>query len=228
MDSLLFWKIVLVIAVLPGTAIAVWATIKIYNINEEKGRIEKAISRTSGTIKPPEVDETLSKEVSLLFGTNKSSIPKGNITGGKSYGPLSAYGSDLPLTFTIDKKGALLVNAKYRDFDGNIVAEINNNEWVINHNNYFKRNYDSTGFEVIDKDGITKFQIEFINNKIIKIGGVFRDSCNWWFVSDSRTSVFDVRFMKKEEIIKESTKVPDLFRYPSEKYLGIRNKAQEN
>ena len=110
----------------------------------------------------------------------------------------------------------------FRDFNGKIVAEMNENEWKINPNNYFKRNYDAQGIEVIDQEGITKFQIDFIDFNIIKLGGVFKDSKNLMFVSDTMTTIYDIRSISKEESIKKSETIPEIFLYPAEKYFGQR------
>ena len=96
------------------------------------------------------------------------------------------------------------------------------NEWKINPNNYFKRNYDAQGIEVIDQEGITKFQVEFIDFNIIKLGGVFKDSENLMFVSDTMTTIFDIRSISKEESIRRSETIPEIFLYPAEKHFGQR------
>lgn len=223
MDNLLGWELIRVGAPLIGIIVAGIATIRIHNIKSENDRIEKAISATTGTITPPKADKVLGRQVTVLCGTNALNVFKGFITNGKSFNPMIELGSDLPLTITLDQNGALLVSAKFTDFDGSIVAIIKNNEWEINPNNYFRRNYDSVGFEVIDREGITKFQIEFITNEKIKIGGVFRDSKNWLFVYDRTLSATDIRAIKKEEIIAESAQVPDMFKYPADKYFGVRS-----
>jgi len=222
MDSLLIWELVRVAAPVLGIAVMIVATIRIHNIKIQNERIEKAISATTGTITPPKVSSEIVSQVTVLIGTNTLNVNKGFVTNGRSFSPLTGLGSDLPLTFTLDQDGALMVSAKFKDFNGGIVGVIKNNEWEINPNNYFRRNYDSRGLEVIDREGITKFQIEFITNEKIKIGGVFRDSVNWLFVNDRTISVTDVRAIKKEEIIAKSELIPDMFKYPADKYFGVR------
>lgn len=223
MDSLLIWELVRVAAPALGIAVMIVATIRIHNIKKENEGIDKAISATTGTITPQKVSSDNGSQVTVLIGTNTLNVNKGFITNGRLFSPLTGIGSNLPLTFTLDQNGALMVSAKFKDYNGDIVAVIKNNEWEINPNNYFRRNYDSRGLEVIDREGITKFQIEFITNDKIKIGGVFRDSTNWLFVNDRTISGTDVRAINKEEIIAQSELIPDMFKYPADKYFGVRN-----
>jgi len=222
MDNLLTWELIRYGAPVLGIIVMLVATVKIHNIKSKNERMEKAISATSGMIVPPKIDTGISQIVTVSFGTNNLNVAKGFITNGKSFNPLGGLGCDLPLSFTLDQSGALMVSASFRDYNESTVAEISNNEWQINPNNYFKRNYDSQGFEVIDKEGLTKFQVEFIDGEKIKIGGVFRDTYNWWFVNDTTVYMTDVKLLKKEDIIKESERVPDMFQYPEDKYFGVR------
>ncbi len=222
MDSLLIWELVRVAAPVLGIAVIIFATIRIHNIKAENVRIEKAISATSGVIQPPTLGNRMGGKVTVLFGGNELNLITGNITKGKFFNPMPMVGAFMPLEVSFSETGALLVNARFTDFDGSIVAVMKNNEWEMNPNNYFRRNYDEQAFEITDKDGITKFQIEFINNVTIKFGGVFRDSVNWWFVTESKATIYDIGAITKEEIIEKSVLVPEIFEYPATKYIGVR------
>ena len=54
-----------------------------------------------------------------------------------------------------------------------IIAKIHGNEWVLNPNNYFRRNFDRSSLEVIDEYDIPVLQIEYLDEQRIKIGGIF-------------------------------------------------------
>ncbi|NLE27708.1 MAG: hypothetical protein GX625_20705 [Clostridiaceae bacterium] len=227
MDKLLVWKTVIwaapVIGALIGGIISLIANYKVNNIELERKSIEDMKSATSGSISPKNIVEiNRSQPISILAGGNKYITNAGSLLSGKVYKPLESIGSDFSLYIKLSSQGTLSINCMFRDFNGKIVAEMNENEWKINPNNYFKRNYDAQGIEVIDQEGITKFQIDFIDFNIIKLGGVFKDSKNLMFVSDTMTTIYDIRSISKEESIKKSETIPEIFLYPAEKYFGQR------
>ncbi|NID09356.1 hypothetical protein [Fibrivirga algicola] len=57
--------------------------------------------------------------------------------------------------------------------DKKIVAEIEDNEWSVNPNNYYKRNYDDNSVEVIDQYGHVVLYVELVNPNLVKVNGVF-------------------------------------------------------
>jgi hypothetical protein len=227
MDKLLIWKTVIwvapVIGALIGGIISLIANYKVNNIELEKKSIEEMKAATSGSISPKNIVEiNRSQPISILAGGNKYITNAGSLLSGKEYKPLGGIGSDFSLYIKLSPQGTLSINCVFRDFNGRIVAEMSENEWKINPNNYFKRNYDAQGIEVIDQEGITKFQVEFIDFNIIKLGGVFKDSENLMFVSDTMTTIFDIRSISKEESIRRSETIPEIFLYPAEKHFGQR------
>lgn len=122
----------------------------------------------------------------------------------------------------------ILLSADFRSLDGKKVAEIIDNEWHINFNNYFDRNYDENGLEVIDQDGITKFQIDFTDIYNIRLGGSFiagGSLCT--FHDDGRTFVIGLKTYDIEELLKISSKIETMFLYPADNHFGVR-KAPKN
>lgn len=83
--------------------------------------------------------------------------------------PLGRYA---PFSVSEDSNG-LLISAVVRSLDGRIVAKIHNNEWVLNPNNYFRRNFDKSALEVIDEYDIPVLQIEYLTKNQMKLGGIF-------------------------------------------------------
>jgi hypothetical protein len=57
--------------------------------------------------------------------------------------------------------------------DSKIVANIKDNKWVLNPNNYFRRNYDKFALEVIDDYGVPILQIELVDLHEVIINGIF-------------------------------------------------------
>lgn len=68
----------------------------------------------------------------------------------------------------------LLISAIVHSLDGKVVAKIQDNEWVLNPNNYFRKNFDRSALEVIDEYDIPVLQVEYLDESKIKIGGLFR------------------------------------------------------
>lgn len=127
-----------------------------------------------GTIYPENHQDT--KTVTIYYGGNTFSFSRNNSLENKDfYIPMKLDESDKDFIFRISEKG-FFVSTIIRSFDMEIIAEIENNEWKLNPNNYFRRNYDESSLEVIDNYGIPVLQIENFNNEKIRINGVFISS----------------------------------------------------
>lgn len=187
---------------------------------------EASKAATIGVIAPADSNiVTLPRYLTLLVGSNRVQIDKNLLLNGKSVNPMIvAFPSDFPLSMKLSDDGKLLVDCNFRDLSGKIVAEMINNEWEINPNNYFQRNYDAYGVEVIDQEGISILQIDFVNNNTIKLGGVIRDSQSVYFISDTNMNAWDIRLINKTEIINISKSIPKMFVYPAVNNLGKRAK----
>jgi hypothetical protein len=100
-------------------------------------------------------------------------------------GNSGSYGTSFPQTIikigqdrmlTINKvNDRIAVNAKLFSKDGRIIAEIKNNEFFINPNNYFRKERpDEHSLVVYDQEGIEVLNVRFINPRTIKFLGVIR------------------------------------------------------
>ena len=85
---------------------------------------------------------------------------------------LQPIGLNVPFSIRSDSNG-LLISAIVHSLDGKVIAKIYDNEWVLNQNNYFRKNFDSSALEVIDEYDIPVLQIEYLDESTIKIGGIF-------------------------------------------------------
>lgn len=221
MDKLLVWEIVRNAAPIAGIIFMIIAGIKIHKIEEENKRLESGKSANYGSISPQR--SIIPDVLTCYIGTNEFKINTDRIRNGREFKPFSIISINLPFSISLSQEGRLSINGSFTDFDGKIIAVMKNNEWETNPNNYFRRNYDTKGFEVIDIEGLTKLQVEYIDYDKIKFGGVFKDSLKWVFVSDT-TIEYASANLSKEEIIKKSAQVSDMFLYPADKYFGVRQK----
>ncbi len=126
-------------------------------------------------------------------------------------------GLDYPITIVL-KNDNILVTAKVSSLDGKTVAELNNNEWNVNPNNYFDRNYNESALEVIDEYSIPILQIELMNQNTVRIGGVFYDGKQLIIISEHLKIIGGT--MSNEKILEQCRDLKRIFAYPSNQHLG--------
>lgn len=68
----------------------------------------------------------------------------------------------------------LKVSTKIRDPNGHVVAELSQNEWKVNKNNSFDRNYTKNALEVKDSTGDVLLQVRFVEDRV-QFQGKFYD-----------------------------------------------------
>ena len=123
------------------------------------------------------------------------------------------------------KDNRLLVSTNIISSDGNFVGELVENEWRLNPNNMFTRNFDDNGLEIIDNNNIPVFQIDMIDNNNIRIGGIIRSGNKIAIVKNNdepyrliRRDSFDI-----DQIKEYGSEVKKMFKYPISKHLKKRN-----
>jgi hypothetical protein len=230
MDHLYNWKLIMwvgpVVCAFIGGLIYIIANVKVHNLDAEIKAQEGKKVTTTGIITPAKVNSVvIPRYITLIVGSNKIQIDSRLLTKGNSFKPLEwGLGYDFPLSIKLNREGNILVDCNFKDLSGKIVAEMINNEWEINPNNFFKRNYDDHGVEIIDQEGIMKLQIDFIDNDKLKIGGIIKDSRQVHFISDAMIESTDNGLINKDKITKLSETIPNMFIYPADKNLGLRAK----
>lgn len=86
--------------------------------------------------------------------------------------PVLSIGGFIPLTTKyLNKK--LLISMKVYDLAGNLIAELEDNNWRPNKNFTGKYNYDRRGFEVINNQGNIAASFDIVGPNTIKIQGFF-------------------------------------------------------
>jgi hypothetical protein len=100
-------------------------------------------------------------------------------------GNSAAWGTRFPQTIikigderllTMDKvKGRVAISGKFFSVDGRIVAELKNNRFYVNPNNYFRiERPDSHSLTVIDQQDETVLSVRYLNPHTIRFSGVVR------------------------------------------------------
>ena len=155
--------------------------------------------------------------VTVYIGSNAVWIPIEAIGSDRVIKPVSG----VKITFV---EGGLRVSATAISTDGKVVAQIVNNEWEINPNNYFKKNFDEAALEVIDETGLPVLQVLFLDRKAVKVTGLFDAGEDIQCVTDLGF-VFSKRDSLQEHegdvraLLLEQQKI---FQYPSSLYFGER------
>lgn len=97
-------------------------------------------------------------------------------------------GSDYEITFR-KGKNRVLISAEITSIDGKIVAEIIDNEWRINPNNYFKKTYSDQRLEIIDNYNLPILRVEVNDENIITVQGVFITKDNTIVATQNGTAI---------------------------------------
>jgi hypothetical protein len=83
------------------------------------------------------------------------------------------------------EEDGIKVTTDVRDSLGNVIANMNRNEWTVNRNFMLDRNFDKNSLEVIDNTGKVIFQVRVKGNQV-RLSGVFfnSDKKYWGYRSD--------------------------------------------
>jgi len=140
-------------------------------VNNFHAFVQDPSSQQAGTLKPKySRSYKTNNKVATSVGMNQTSqLFTVQMDEGVIVQPLGRYAP-----FSIKRASdGLLISAIIHSLDGKVIAKIQNNEWVLNPNNYFQKNFDKSALEVIDEYDIPILQVEYIDKNRIKIGGIF-------------------------------------------------------
>lgn len=217
------WKFVqLVAGVLTGvlfiiTAYATWKVTREDGFAKKLGEERDALS---GKLTPEPHDGN--EVITFKYGNNFMNYSKLEFLTYGARTPFYLSGKE-PIKIWL-KDDRLLISGTFESLDGTIVSEIVENEWQINPNNYFKRNYDKTALEVVDKSGLLKFQVELKGQNEIAFNGFFKSGPHYYQIPNNKPlyMISEKEIKKMADIRKLSESVPLLFKYPEQTYFGIR------
>jgi hypothetical protein len=220
------WRVIQFAGIILGAGIAGISQYQIAILERREKREAAARTATSGTLEVP-VTPTPNNANQLFtvdFGTNFISVDLATLQEGYELKPgLAAVGLNVDALVTIKlKNDSIKVSGRFKSLDGKAVADIIDNEWEVNSSNFFKRNYNKHALEIIDGHGL-KFQIEYHSNQLIEIKGIFKSGDKYLKVTrDTGIVTYDEVDMNLQKLEKLSDEVPNIFRYPASKYLGVR------
>jgi hypothetical protein len=166
-----------------------------------------------GELATPEVD--YQEPFYVNFGSNILIQTIDDLSEGINLRRFIDIGYDYPIQIRFkDKK--LSIYAEIKNDEGVTIAKIVDNNWLVNENNMiaWDRNYNYYAFEVIDSELIPVLQVVLESQNSIYIGGFFRFPNGRMLVTPT-----GIIINPSEDQISEHVKC--IFRYPSEKNLGM-------
>lgn len=169
-------------------------------------KLDKKITSLSGVISSPYLAEVKY----LSVGSTRFIIDSPD-------GVFLRDGEQAILTMNL-KDGKLLVSTTIRDPKGKIIAELVNNEWQINKQNIFDRNYTDNALEVRDQSGKVTLQVVHFGDTI-HFAGIFRCSNGWTNVFCPLAEGGAVIDIKPPGVEPEHSIQP-IFEYSSERHFG--------
>lgn len=123
------------------------------------------------------------------------------------------------LTIAKDDKG-IKVSVLIRDKNGNAVAELIKNEWKVNKNNSYDRNYSKDALEVKDNTGDIILQIRLLQDRVQIQAKLYDSNGSGVAVTKDRDGSgvrFEFTINNREAL---EAKIKPIFKYPSELHLG--------
>jgi len=170
---------------------------------------------------------TLEPKSRVLLSTRDNVTPKIELgDGGTIFSfagpqgqPLFKIFDDNSLTVVIDG-GQVKVSTLIRDKSGSAVAELINNEWKVNRNNTFDRNYSKDALEVKDNSGDIVLQVKVLNDRIQFQGKFYNSQGNGVALGKHDSGQGGVIEMTGANHPHLKLKIEPIFQYPSENHLG--------
>lgn len=112
----------------------------------------------------------------------------------------------------------LYVSAIIRDNNGNLVAELKGNEWKLNRNSFFDRNYNDHVLEVRDRTGKVVLQVANLG-EVIHFAGIFHCKNGWTYgllPIGQAGAIMEIR----PPGVELEYEIEPICNYPSETHLG--------
>ena len=207
------------------------AGLGIYDRFQKKQKEKK--SALSGTLETPQETEKTNidkdKRLRLLLGGTSLSISTPDISAGCPIQPFKfmKYPFEYPMWVKLTENN-IFISMKAKSLDGKIIATIEDNEWKVNPNNFFDRNYDDTALEVIDAYGNLVLRVEMIDQNTIGLRGIFIANDTMIIVDKNgymAKGMDEIQQSDIDEAIQEY-EIDRLFLYPSDEHFGKRRHTE--
>jgi hypothetical protein len=215
-DTIPLYVTIIVVALLILAAVS-QITIGIQN-SREKGR-----AKYVGVLQP---------KTKILLSVKKNIYPELELgDGGAVFSwrgredePMFKIFKDSYISILVED-GQLKVSAKLRNKNG-VIAEIIKNEWKVNPNNIFDRNYSRNALEVKDNTGEIVLQVKNVGNRIQFQGKFYDDDGRGVGLGKHSSGTGGIIEITGTNHPQLELKIEPMFMYPSDLHLGELNKQK--
>jgi stalled ribosome alternative rescue factor ArfA len=144
------------------------------------------------------------------------------IYGGDQAKPFISFAKDTQLQIVMDGN-QVRVSTLIRSETGQLIAELLNNEWKVNPNQSWGRNYSADALEVKDPSGEIVLQVEALPDRIQLQAKMYDSSgrgFGWGKMIGPDGKVGGALELTGSNHLNLELKIEPIFKYPSEMHLG--------
>lgn len=217
-DDVPLWLTIGVTALLIVGALVQGVLILKNRKENKKDRYSGTLRRVAGEILISADDKIYPK---LEFGDSGAIL----VFAGPPGQPLFKFFEDCHLTVSRDGS-RIMVSTSIFDGKGNLVADLVNNEWQVNRNVSYDRNFTDNALEVKDSSGDIVLQVRLVEDRVQlqgKFYGPNGDAIAFGKGVDASGSLGGIMEMTGPNNPVLKMKIQPMFLYPSELHLGELN-----
>jgi hypothetical protein len=216
------------------SAVPLWLTLTVTAILVVAAGIQVALLRKERQNKKKEqyAGELLARDADVMLSSKTAVYPKlelgdsGAILmyAGEPGTPLLKFFENSHLT-VVRVAGRVRVSTIIYDSHGTLVAELANNEWRVNKNASFDRNFTDDALEVKDSAGDIILQVRLVEDRVQLQGKFYGPNGEGVAIgkgadaSGNPGGILEITGPKHPHL---ALKIAPMFRYPSELHLGQR------
>ena len=225
--SLHNWRLFWLIVAMGGGICATIGTFAMHVVNGKIDALKSRRAAKSGVLVPRQAEArqsttdsgAVSDNIPLLyFGKSNACI---DLTANPDSPILDVFGMKL---FVRSNNGKIDVSFDIVDKDSKMVASLRNNEWQVNPNSAFDRNYTEDALEIIGANGEVAFQIELVPEGArvqMKVYGADGECMGIWAAKDEDGELGGIMHAAyTPEDIARIPAICPMFKYPSELHFG--------
>lgn len=189
-----------------------------------KERKDKKKDQYAGELTAKTVDVMLSAETHVYPKLELGDSGAILVYAGEPGTPLFKFFENSHLTVVRDA-GRVKVSTTIYDSRGTLVAELANNEWRVNKNASFDRNFTNDALEVKDSSGEIILQVQLVEDRIQLQGKFYGPNGEGVAIgkgadaSGNPSGMMEITGPKHPRLV---SKIAPMFRYPSDLHLGER------
>lgn len=190
-----------------GYGRAVWAS-------EQSAQLQGVLQSPASAATGPQI-------VVRLGDSSTTLVPQ------RAFDPTIGFAKDTAIKVERGPNGEVLFSTQVRDLKGNIIADVQQNHWLISPERSvsWDHNYSSNSLEVLDGRAHVVLQVVLLPNEV-RIQGVWGQGGNGFFTEIAHCRDSNHGCMTIGRDVSVQTIIEPLFRYPSHDYWGQKSEPQ--